>query len=91
MRGTLMPLYDFHCDTCTLAFEVSRSMKDSDIPAHCPMFDAQARRVFSMPMTFTRSTSSGQEAPPAAPAPAAANRWGGHGHSHGPGGMGHSH
>ena len=85
-----MPLYDFHCDSCSLEFEVSRSMKDSDIPAHCPMCDAKARRVFSMPMTFTRGAAAAAEAPAAAPAPAA-SRWSHHGHSHGPGGMGHSH
>jgi len=89
-----MPLYDFHCDKCGLDFEVSRSMKDSDVPAHCPMCDAAARRVFTMPMTFTRGAASAVD-PAATPTPdaaaAAAAKWSHHGHSHGVGASSHSH
>lgn len=84
-----MPLYDYHCDACQLEFEVSRSIKDSDVPAMCPMCDVQARRVFTAPMmTFTRGAAA-EAAPPSMPP--SGSRWSHHGHSHGPGSSSHSH
>jgi putative FmdB family regulatory protein len=84
-----MPLYDYECDRCNLQFEVSRSIKDSDVPAVCPMCDVKARRVYTAPMmTFTRGAAY-EASPPSAPGNS--SRWSHHGHSHGPGGAGHSH
>lgn len=84
-----MPLYDYHCDRCGLDFEVSRSLKDSDVPADCPMCNVQARRIFTPPMmTFTRGAA--RESTPG-PAPSSGARWSHHGHSHGPGTRPHSH
>ena len=84
-----MPLYDYECDRCHLSFEVSRSMKDSDVPADCPLCNVKARRVFSAPMTFTRGASAQESL--SSPAPPSAPRWSHHGHSHGPGSSAHSH
>ncbi|GIW13465.1 MAG: hypothetical protein KatS3mg062_0904 [Tepidiforma sp.] len=85
-----MPLYDYHCERCGLDFEVSRSIKDSDIPADCPMCSVPATRVFTPPMmTFTRGAareSLGNPAPRGG-----GSRWSHHGHSHGPGTRPHSH
>lgn len=86
-----MPLYDYHCDRCDLEFEVSRSLKDSDVPAMCPMCDVKARRVFTAPMmTFTRGAAA-EAAPPSVPGGGGGSRWSHHGHSHGPGSSSHSH
>ena len=82
-----MPLYDFACDDCDTQFEVSRSMKDAGIPAHCPHCDKQARRVFLSPMMNTGA----KEAPPPAAKTPAADRWSHHGHSHGIGASTHAH
>ncbi len=85
-----MPLYDYACDRCGLTFEVSRSIKDSDIPAMCPVCDIAARRVFTPPMaTFTRGAAAAADrANFPSPSPA---RWSHHGHSHGPGTGAHTH
>ena len=83
-----MPLYEYSCEPCNLTFEVSRSFKDSDLPALCPMCDVAARKLIAVPLTtFTRGAASAQPAP----APASASRWSHHGPSHGPGAANHSH
>jgi len=83
-----VPLYEYSCEPCNLTFEVSRSFKDSDLPALCPMCDVAARKLISVPLTtFTRGAASAQPAP----APASASRWSHHGPSHGPGAANHSH
>ncbi|MCX7618665.1 zinc ribbon domain-containing protein [Tepidiforma sp.] len=85
-----MPLYDYRCDRCGLEFEVSRSIKDSDIPADCPMCSVPAKRLFTPPMmTFTRGAARESLGTPAPPA--GGSRWSHHGHSHGPGTRPHSH
>jgi putative FmdB family regulatory protein len=86
-----MPLYDYRCADCNLTFEVSRSFKDSDVPALCPMCDREAKREISMPMaTFTRGAAaeSLRQSPAAS---SEASRRSHHGHSHGPGAGSHSH
>ena len=82
-----MPLYDYRCPQCGLAFEVSRPFSRATEPAHCPRDGTEAERVFSVPMTFvpgsaTDATSAGGESP-------GHGHSHDHGHTHGPGG--HSH
>ncbi len=85
-----MPLYDYRCERCGLDFEVSRSIKDSGIPADCPVCFEPARRVFTPPMmTFTRGAARESLQSPAPRSGGA--RWSHHGHSHGPGTRPHSH
>jgi putative FmdB family regulatory protein len=85
-----MPLYDYHCEPCSLDFEVSRSIKDADIPPFCPMCGLTARRVFTAPMmTFTRGAARENLSNPAPGG--GSSRWSHHGHSHGPGSRPHSH
>jgi putative FmdB family regulatory protein len=84
-----VPLYDFECAECNVTFEVSRSFADSDVPAHCPRCEKQARRLLSAPLTvFTRGGAA-----ESLRAPGTAARWSHHGHSHGPGSGsgGHTH
>jgi len=84
-----MPLYDFTCDGCQLTFEVGRSFADSDVPAHCPVCDRQARREFSAPVVNTGARAdSGAGAGGRASGGAS---WSHFGHSHGAGARGHSH
>jgi putative FmdB family regulatory protein len=77
-----MALYDFRCAVCGLEFEVSRPMAQAGEPARCPVDGAESRRFFTMPMTFSKS-SSGQRSP--------ARAWRHHGHRHGPGAGPHVH
>jgi putative FmdB family regulatory protein len=77
-----MALYDFRCTVCGLEFEVSRPMAQAGEPARCPVDGAESRRFFTMPMTFSKS-SSGRRAP--------AQAWRHHGHRHGPGAGPHVH
>jgi putative FmdB family regulatory protein len=88
-----MPLYDFHCEPCDLYFEVSRSFKDSEVPAFCPTCDRKAKREMSVPMaTFTRGAAAeGLSASLNGGGASAGARWSHGGHSHGPGAGGHSH
>lgn len=84
-----MPLYDYHCNRCGLDFEVSRSIRDSDVPADCPMCNTAAQRVFTPPMmTFTRGAAHESLHSPPTPS---TSRWSHHGHSHGPGTKPHTH
>lgn len=85
-----MPLYDYACGPCNLTFEVSRSFKDAEVGAQCPMCDREAKRVLSTPMmTFTRGAAA--EASRNSFGAAAASKWSHHGHSHGSGTGAHSH
>jgi putative FmdB family regulatory protein len=85
-----MPLYDYTCERCGLAFEVSRSFKDADIGADCPVCEVPAKRELSLPMTtFTRGAAS--ESLRQQPLGGGGSRWSHHGHSHAPGEGGHSH
>ena len=49
-----MPLYEFRCEECGV-FDVWRSMAESSDPAHCPECSEQGKRIFSPPMTLSRS------------------------------------
>ncbi len=83
-----MPLYDYACETCALTFEVSRSFKEADLPAHCPICDRPAKKQITTPMmTFTR----GARADGATPSEPGGGSWFHHGHSHGPGSGAHTH
>jgi len=88
-----MPLYDYTCERCGLQFEVSRSFKDADVPADCPVCAKPAKRQLSVPMaTFTRGAAAEslrrQPLDGGAPRP---SRWSHHGHSHGASDGSHSH
>lgn len=82
-----MPRYEYSCDACDLTFEVSRSFQDSDLAAACPMCDGKCRKVFSVPLTYSRGAAFDSPARP----DSGGGRWSHHGHSHGPGGAAHSH
>ncbi len=44
-----MPTYDFDCPACEARFERERPMAEASVPATCPVCNAAARRVYSMP------------------------------------------
>jgi putative FmdB family regulatory protein len=50
----VMPLYEFRCEDCGV-FEVMRPMAESSDPAHCPSCDTRGKRIFSPPMTLSRT------------------------------------
>ena len=79
-----MPRYPFRCETCGVAFEVSRPMSDAGSDARCPADGARAVRVFTMPATnFNRPTSDAK--------PSASTSYSHYGHTHGAGAARHSH
>jgi len=49
-----MPLYEFRCEDCG-AFDVWRPMAESSDPAHCPECNERGKRIFSPPMTLSRT------------------------------------
>ena len=85
-----MPLYDFKCPTCGLAFEVSRPISKATEPVSCPNDGSVATRVFTMPVAFVKggTTGSGDAAGGETSTPSFGHDHG-HGHSHGPGGHVH--
>jgi putative FmdB family regulatory protein len=78
-----MPLYDFRCPKCGLAFEVSRPFSRATDPAQCPQDGETAERVFTMPVSFVKGGAS--QAPVESPSAAIDHHGHSHGHSHGPG------
>jgi len=49
-----MPLYEFKCNDCGV-FDMWRIMAESSIPAHCPVCEKIASRIFSPPMLLSSS------------------------------------
>ena len=49
-----MPLYEFRCKDCGV-FDVWRPMAESSAPANCPECDERGNRIFSTPMTLSRT------------------------------------
>jgi putative FmdB family regulatory protein len=86
-----MPLYDFRCTKCGLAFEVSRPVSKATDPAFCPMDGGECERVFTMPGTFIKGGTN-RDSDTSVPKPSQERSGFAHfGHSHGPGAGGHSH
>ena len=81
-----MALYDYRCTQCGLEFEVSRPISQATEPARCPADGAESTRVFTMPMTFSKTDFRGPSTSAAAP-----TGWRHHGHSHGAGTARHGH
>lgn len=88
-----MPLYDYACPDCGLAFEVSRSFADSDKPAICPMCNVEAKRQLTVPLsTYTRGGYAEKARDSPAPSSfSSGSRWSHGGHSHGAGTSSHTH
>jgi putative FmdB family regulatory protein len=85
-----MPLYDYQCPACELAFEVSRTFAQADDPVSCPLCNTEAKRQVTAPQAVfskgARAFTPGQPPPSGS-----AGRWSHHGHSHGPGTGSHTH
>ncbi len=87
-----MPLYDYACKRCKLTFEVSRSFKDADMGADCPMCGKPAKRELSVPMTYTKGAAiQALNASQSSADRAVSSKWSHGGHSHGAGVSSHSH
>jgi putative FmdB family regulatory protein len=88
-----MPVYQFRCPHCETEFEVSRPMQQASDPAHCPLDDTVAERVYTAPyMALPSRTSTPPKPGSSTPKPpSSGGRWSHHGHSHGPGAGSHSH
>ena len=89
-----MPLYDYACDACEFAFEVSRSFARADEPVACPLCGESAKRQLTLPLTtFTRGgyAEKARENPPSHTISGGARPGHSHGpgHHHGPGGHTH--
>ena len=59
LRGKLMPLYEYICNTCRNSFEKLRQFSQIDEPAPCPDCGSDSERQLSVFMSFS-TDSSGQ-------------------------------
>lgn len=50
-----MPTYDYACDACGALFERERPLVEAAEPAACPVCEADARQVFTMPKLLFRA------------------------------------
>ena len=57
-----MPLYEFRCNDCGV-FDQWRTMAESDAPAHCPICEQTAKRIFAAPMLLSGSLRIKHENP----------------------------
>lgn len=69
-----MPVYEYRCTTCDTAFELRRSMSESNEPASCPSGHAGAKRLLSV---FASVGGGPSTAGAPAPMPTAARGCGG--------------
>jgi hypothetical protein len=76
-----MALHDYRGAQCGLEFEVSRPMSQAAEPVPRPVDGTESPRVFTMPMTFSKTDFRGP--PTSTPGP---RGWSHHGHAPG---MGH--
>lgn len=53
-----MPLYEYHCRSCGVRFELLRPMRRADEPATCPQGHPGAERALSMFAAVTRGRDS---------------------------------
>ncbi|MSQ09566.1 MAG: zinc ribbon domain-containing protein [Dehalococcoidia bacterium] len=99
-----MPKYDFHCNSCSAAFEITRSFSQADDPVICPACSqTDCQQAFSPPTFFSKGdrfeqaatarthwAAKGQGTEIAGHEPPAIG-WRHHGHEHEPGELPHPH
>ena len=64
-----MPIYEYRCDKCGAAFELLRSMSQSDSDAPCPECGAPAKKKLSVFACVVKGSpgTSGQSCPAMGP------------------------